>query len=48
MAVLVDEIENPELLSTIFRTWPPFHDAEVHCVVLNREGTSGPELAVTR
>jgi Immunity protein 50 len=37
-------IHNSEALTSVFGTWPSFHDAEVVAVRLDRSGMSGPEM----
>jgi len=36
--------QNSEALTSVFGTWPSFHDAEVVRLRLDRSGISGPEL----
>jgi Immunity protein 50 len=37
-------IHNSEVLTSVFGTWPSFHDAEVVALRLDRSGMSGPEM----
>ena len=40
------QIENADLLESIFGRWPSFHDAEIHSVVITRDCDSGPQMDV--
>jgi hypothetical protein len=35
-------IENANLVESIFGGWPSFHDAEIHGILITRDGDSGP------
>ena len=37
-------IENQEEVTSIFGSWPSFHDAEIHRLVMERDGADGPSL----
>ena len=47
MATTIQGIENAELVERIFGRWPSFHDAEIHRILITRDGDSGPQLDVT-
>jgi hypothetical protein len=40
-------IENADLVESIFGSWPSFHDAEIHNIVLRRDCAPSPEMDVT-
>jgi hypothetical protein len=40
-------IKQVELVERIFGTWPSFHDAEIHTILLTRDCDSGPRMDVT-
>jgi hypothetical protein len=37
-------IENADALVEVFGAWPSFHDAEVHALVISREGSEAPRI----
>src|SRR6185295_969214 len=47
MTAAMKGIENAELIERIFGCWPSFHDAEVHGIVITRDGASGARMDVT-
>lgn len=47
MPTTLKGIENADLVERIFGCWPSFHDAEVHSIVMTREGDPGPQMDVT-
>ena len=40
-------IENQEQLTRIFGRWPSFHDAEIHRMVLDRDGPDSPTIELS-
>jgi hypothetical protein len=47
MKIEPKEIENAELIEKIFSCWPSFHDAEIHRIVMTRNGEGGSQMDVT-
>jgi immunity protein 50 of polymorphic toxin system len=47
MATKTSNIENADIVENIFGSWPSFHDAEVHNIVLTRDSAYSPQLDVT-
>ncbi len=46
MRSVAKAIENAGLVENIFGGWPSFHDAEIHRILLERDGTDGVEMDV--
>ena len=44
IALELNYVKNSELVTSIFGTWPSFHDAEIVSLFLTREGANAPVL----
>src|SRR5947209_8757186 len=47
MTTTTKEIENADLVESIFGCWPSFHDAEIHSITITRDCESGPQMDVS-